>query len=177
MSLYPLIAYPFDVAKTNRILGSSFNKECGDNLGRELVTMYERGLFKNGVFRGILPFLGMGLLNGNFGGNQFDVTGINLLICTTLSQPLNSLMTLRQAINTTSFAEPSYRQVMSNWGANLPKLVTLGYSAALLRNTCLMTAFLPKALGNSWMPMDAGFALGALMISHPFEVARVLIVC
>ena len=43
MSLYPLLAYPFDVAKTNRILNTSFNKECGENLGRELVTMYERG--------------------------------------------------------------------------------------------------------------------------------------
>ena len=40
-----------------------------------------------------------------------------------------------------------------------------------------MTAFLPKTLGNEWMPMDAGFAFGAIVLSHPFEVARVLIVC
>ena len=66
---------------------------------------------------------------------------------------------------------------MSNWGANLPKLVTLGYTAALARNACLMMAFLPKTLGNEWVPMDAGFALGAVALSHPFEVARVLIVC
>ena len=69
MSLYPLIAYPFDVAKTNRILNTSFNKECGENLGRELVTMYERGLFKNGAFRGLIPFVGMGMVNQQFHGN------------------------------------------------------------------------------------------------------------
>ena len=55
--------------------------------------------------------------------------------------------------------------------------MTLGYTAALCRNALLMTAFLPKALGNEWMPMDAGFAFGAIVLSHPFEVARVLIVC
>ena len=80
-------------------------------------------------------------------------------------------------MNMATIAEPSYKQVISNWGANLPKLVTLGYTAALLRNTCLMTAFLPRALGNEWLPMDAGFAFGAILLSHPFEVARVLIVC
>jgi len=66
---------------------------------------------------------------------------------------------------------------MSNWGKNLPRLVTLGYTAALMRNALFMTAFLPKTLGNEWLPMDAGFAFGAVLISHPFEVARVMIVC
>ena len=148
MSLYPYIAYPFDVAKTNRILNTSFNKECGENLGREMVTMYERGLFKNGTFRGLLPFAGMHIINDQLGGNRLDVTGLNLLVCTTLTPPLNPLMTHRQVISTANFAEPSYKQVISNWGANLPKLVTLGYTAAILRNSCLMTAFLPRALGN-----------------------------
>mmetsp|Transcript_1014 Transcript_1014/g.1388 ORF Transcript_1014/g.1388 Transcript_1014/m.1388 type:complete len:142 (+) Transcript_1014:354-779(+) len=66
---------------------------------------------------------------------------------------------------------------MKNWGSNLPKLITLGYTAALTRNTLLMTAFLPKTLGNESLAVDAGFALGAILLSHPFEVARVLIVC
>jgi len=112
-----------------------------------------------------------------FGGFSFDVTGVKLLLCTTLSQPFNNLMTQRQVINSANFAEPSYSQIQKNFGVNLPKLVTLGYSAAFLRNFCLMTAFLPKTLGNEWMPLDAGFALGAVLLSHPFEVARVLIVC
>ena len=177
MSLYPIIAYPFDVAKTNRILNTSFNKECGENLGRELVTMYERGLFKNGAFRGLLPFLGITGANHMLQGNELDVTGIKLLLCTTVCQPLNTLMTHRQVINTANIAEPTYQGIIANWGANVPKLVTLGYTAALLRNTLLMTAFMPRAFGNEWLPMDAGFAFGAILLSHPFEVARVMIVC
>lgn len=67
--------------------------------------------------------------------------------------------------------------MISNWGANIPKLFTLGYTAALCRNALLSTAFLPKTLGNEWMPLDAAFAFGAVLVSHPFEVARTLIVC
>ena len=86
-------------------------------------------------------------------------------------------MTHKQVINSTTFAEPSYRGVMANWGSNIPKLVTLGFTAALCRNALMMTAFLPRTLGNDWIPMDAGFAIGAFVVSHPFEVARVMIVC
>ena len=175
--MYQYIAYPLEVAKTNRILNTNFNKECSENLGKELVAMYERGSFRNGAYRGMLPLFGITAIYNTCGGFKFDVGGLSLVACTTLAQPLNTLMTQRQAINSSTFAEPSYRQILGNWGANIPKLVTLGYTAALFRNAFLMMAFLPKTLGNEWIPMDAGFAFGAVLISHPFEVARVLIVC
>ena len=175
--MYHYVAYPFDIAKTNRILNTSFNRECGENLGKELVALYNRGQMQHGVYRGMLPLFGITFINSSLGGYYFDVSGINLLVTTTLTNPLNTLMTHRQVINSTTFAEPSYRQVMSNWGANIPKLFTLGYTAALTRNALLMTAFLPKTLGSDWAPLDAGFAFGALIVSHPFEVARTLIVC
>lgn len=123
------------------------------------------------------PLAAITLIYNNLGGFTFDVTGMKLLACTTLSQPFNNLMTKRQVINSSTFAEPSYSKIMNEMGANLPKYVTLGFTAALCRNACLMSAFLPKALGNEWMPLDAGFAMGAILLSHPFEVARVLIVC
>ena len=91
--MYQYIAYPFDVAKTNRILNTQFSKECGENLGKELVAMYERGQFRNGAYRGMLPLLGITMINNTFGGYAFDVTGFQLLACTTLTQPLNILMT------------------------------------------------------------------------------------
>lgn len=97
--MYGYIAYPFDVAKTNRILTSSFNKECGDNLFKEVVTMQERGQFRNGLFRGVLPFAGMCVTQNLLGGFNFDVTGIRLLAYTTISNPMNTLMTHRQVIN------------------------------------------------------------------------------
>ena len=145
-------------------------------MGKELVAMYERGQFRNGAYRGMLPLFGITAINNVFGGFSFDVTGIKLLTYTTLAQPFNILMTHRQIINSSTFAEPSYKQVMANWGANVPKLFTLGYTAALCRNAVLMVTFLPKTLGSDWMPLDAAFALGAILVSHPFEVARVLIV-
>lgn len=110
--MYSYIAYPFDVAKTNRILGTSFNRECGDNLGRELVAMYERGQFRNGAYRGMLPLVGMTAISNGLGAHTFDMTGVKLLALTTLSQPLNILMTQRQVINSATFAEPSYGQIM-----------------------------------------------------------------
>ena len=95
-----------------------------------------------------------------------------------MSQPLSTPMTQRQAINTGNFAESSYASIRENFKAtNIAKLVTLGFSAALLRNLCLLTAVLPKSQGNESLVVDAGFAAGAVLVSHPFEVARVLIVC
>lgn len=93
--MYQYIAYPLDVAKTNRILNTSFNKECGENLGKELVAMYERGQFRNGSFRGVLPLLGITAFYNIAGANSFDPTGVKLLIGTTLCQPLNTIMTHR----------------------------------------------------------------------------------
>ena len=69
--------------------------------------------------------------------------------------------------------EMTYSQIVKS---NPIKLATLGFTAALSKNAILMTALLPKTLGNEWLPMDAAFTLGAILLSHPFEVARVLIV-
>ena len=41
--MYQFIAYPLDVVKTNRIIGSQISKEAGENLPREMLTLYERG--------------------------------------------------------------------------------------------------------------------------------------
>ena len=133
--------------KTNRIVNSNFNKECGENLGREMVTLYERGAFKNGGFRGMMPLFGITAINNVFGGFHFDPTGVKLLLCTTLCQPLNNMMTQRQVISGGAMAEPGYRQLMG-MGSQLPRLCTLGYTAALARNAFIMTAFLPRTLGN-----------------------------
>lgn len=64
-------------------------------MGRELVTLYERGQFRNGAYRGVLPLAGITMIYNNFGGYTFDVTGIKLLACTLASQPFNILMTQR----------------------------------------------------------------------------------
>ena len=46
-----LLATPFDVIKTNRILETSLAKEAKNDLGRELSTLYEHGGLQKGLFR------------------------------------------------------------------------------------------------------------------------------
>jgi hypothetical protein len=55
-----LLAYPFDVIKTNRILNTPLSKEAGHNMGREFVSLYEQGGLSRGAFRGLsLPLLAL----------------------------------------------------------------------------------------------------------------------
>ena len=56
------------------------------------------------------------------------------------------------------------------------KLVTLGVTAHIFRNFALSLAIVPREYGSNYEPVQALYALGAILISHPFEVARVLIV-
>lgn len=52
--MYGVLSYPLDVIKVNRIVQSSFAKENGENLPRELVSLYERGLVEKGLYRGLV---------------------------------------------------------------------------------------------------------------------------
>ena len=87
------IAFPLDVVKTNRILNTSFNKECGENLGRELMTLFERGQFRSGLYRGFIPFLMITGWRENFSQN-IDMTLAPMLAAATAAlQPFETLIT------------------------------------------------------------------------------------
>ena len=75
--------------------------------------------------------------------------------------------------------EPSslYREMMFKGG--LPgvfKLFTLGLGAHVCRNFAMSLAFLPRQAGSEDFSVQALYGLGAILASHPFEVARVLII-
>ena len=53
--MYAFLTYPLDVVKTNRIVGSQVTREAGENLPRELVSVYERGTMQTGFYRGLAP--------------------------------------------------------------------------------------------------------------------------
>lgn len=93
--MYYYLTYPFDVIKTNRIINSSWNKECGENITKEISSLQQRGQFRNGLYRGVLPYAGICMVQNLCGGFNFDVTGIKLLAYTTLSNPLHTVMTHR----------------------------------------------------------------------------------
>ena len=57
--MYQFIAYPLDVVKTNRILGTQISKEAGENLPREMVALYERGALQSGMYRGFATGLAL----------------------------------------------------------------------------------------------------------------------
>ena len=56
------------------------------------------------------------------------------------------------------------------------KLVTLGLPTLVARNAILALAFAPRIIGNQSLATDAVAVTAAIAISHPLEVARVLIV-
>ena len=57
-----------------------------------------------------------------------------------------------------------------------PKLFTLGIGSTLARNFCLSFALMPRMYGVHDELFQLLAAFGAVTLSHPFEVARVLII-
>ena len=58
MSFFPLIAYPLEVVKTNRIVAmQNATLESTEELSRDLLKLAERGSLKTGMFRGLLPLI------------------------------------------------------------------------------------------------------------------------
>ena len=55
--MYYALAYPLDVIKTNRILGTPLAKEAGESIPKEFLILYEYGALRGGLFRGMAPFL------------------------------------------------------------------------------------------------------------------------
>ena len=60
--MYSYIANPLDVIKTNRILGTQISKEAGENLPREMLSLYERGAMQSGLYRGLVPAITYGIV-------------------------------------------------------------------------------------------------------------------
>jgi hypothetical protein len=55
------------------------------------------------------------------------------------------------------------------------RLFTLGVVPNVIRSTLLTFAYVPAHYGFTYWPTQFLFAVGAVLISHPFEVARILI--
>ena len=95
--MYQFIAYPLDVVKTNRIIGSQISKEAGENLPREMLTLYERGALQNGMYRGLSTGLVMAATMKIFNDQPIfaQVPYISVAIGTLLTNPLLNLQTMK----------------------------------------------------------------------------------
>lgn len=54
-------------------------------------------------------------------------------------------------------------------------MFTLGLIPSLARNVLVCVGFLPSLIGHNSAPISAAYALGGILLSHPFEVARVIL--
>ena len=59
--------------------------------------------------------------------------------------------------------------------SGVTRLFTLGFIPSLFRNIILGGGFAPLIMGNTYMPLNILYCAGAIVLSHPFEVARVMI--
>lgn len=62
--MYTFLTYPLDVIKTNRILQTNLAKEGAERIPRELLSLYAKGSFQHGLFRGFLYVYAAALING-----------------------------------------------------------------------------------------------------------------
>ena len=171
--MYQFIAYPLDVVKTNRIVGSQITKEAGENLPREMLALYERGALQSGMYRGLAT--GLALSASTRFINDMPLSSaapaLSLAFATVIANPLLNLQTLKQVYKGPEPA--SYMQLFNESGV---RLLTRGLTAHLGRNLLMATALSPIYVGTTDQLTSTLFGLTAVLASHPFEVARVLIV-
>jgi len=185
--MYAFLTYPLDVIKTNRIVGSQLTREAGENLPRELVSVYERGAMQTGFYRGLAPiafFVGargvastLGIRSpleaSSAGSAAWLQSHATVAAATLLMNPLINLSTMKQIFRGSGSESLSYSKLASE--AGMARVFTLGITAHLVRNALLWQT-ISLYDQTSYEPAQLLFGLGALLVSHPFEVARVLIV-
>ena len=176
--MFTLLSYPLSVISANRMAGSGVMKEAGENLPREFLSLYERGELKRGLFRGLGSTLAYALFWSQIAVPS-EVSYQPLLKCvlgTTLLNSLAVMQTRRQILCSETLQNPlSYGKQLAGPSA-IMSAATLGLAPHLLRNLCMCVAFAPQDMGSKNEGLTALYALGACLLSHPWEVARVMIV-
>ena len=88
--------------------------------------------------------------------------------------PFQIVQLNKQVVN--DYNPKSYGTILSETMRSNPiRLFTLGLFPSLFRNVTLAAGFAPSFMGFNYGPLQLLFACGAVLISHPFEVARVLV--
>ena len=87
---FPLLTYPLDIIKTNRILQTSIAKEGAESIPREFLALYEKGGMKQGLYRGFLIGFLAASLQGPFSNDARSGT-VAALALSVITNPLNIL--------------------------------------------------------------------------------------
>lgn len=167
--MYSVLTYPLDIIKTNRILQTSLSKEGAESIPKEFTALYEKGGLNRGLFRGFL----IGYLAANVQGQLTNPGAgtIGAVVLSVLANPFSILQVHKQAFHNSQ--TKSYQQIISEVGAG--RMFTLGLVPSIARNVLVCAGFVPSFLGQSYSTMSVAYALGGILLSHPFEVARVIL--
>jgi hypothetical protein len=87
---FPLLTYPLDIIKTNRILQTSLAKEGAESIPREFLALYEKGGMKQGLYRGFLIGFLAASITGPF-SNDVAAGSTAGLVLSVVTNPLNIL--------------------------------------------------------------------------------------
>lgn len=100
-----------------------------------------------------------------------------MLIGTAMCNVFANAATKRQLINSAAeFEAPQTYKSMFRTPAAIMSMITTGMVPHLIRNLVMCVGVMPKGIGSNDELFMGVFAAGAVAISHPFEVARILMV-
>jgi hypothetical protein len=167
--MYSVLTYPLDIIKTNRIIQSSLSKEGAESIPKEFQVLYEKGGLSKGLFRGL--FIGYLSVKAQEQVTSVQSGVLGAFALSVIANPFSILMVHKQAF--TNAASKSYMQIANDIGYH--RLFTLGLVPSLGRNILVSAGFLPGFLGQEYSPLNVIYALGGILLSHPFEVARVIL--
>ena len=165
-----MLTYPFDIIKTNRILQTSLSREGAESIPREFTALYEKGGLSRGLFRGLfVALLAANVQSGDLNANSgFSLIPIAL---TAACNPFSILQVHKQVFHNNQ--NKSYQQIIGQVGPH--RLFTLGLFPSLARNFLVCAGFYPSFFDQVYSATSLLFAVGGVWLSHPFEVARVIL--
>ena len=165
-----VLTYPLDIIKTNRILQTSLSRDGAESIPREFTALYEKGGLSRGLFRGLL----VALLAAKVQSGEVDAkAGVSFIpiALTAACNPFSILQVHKQVFHNNQ--TKTYSQILNTVGVS--RLFTLGLIPSLVRNFVLCAGFYPSFFDRAYSPTSLLFAVGGVWLSHPFEVARVIL--
>lgn len=130
-----------------------------------------------GLFRGFIPAAICGFLiskNGKLLTERPENIGFGIMLGSVLTNPLQILGVRRQVLHKTVEPTPylqSFKEVTS--GGKYIRIFTLGLIPTLIRNLLMASGLQPATNGFNQTSVAILYTLGGILLSHPFEVARV----
>ena len=167
MSLHSFFTYPLDVIKTNRMVGSKMSLQAHGSLQLEMVALQQGG----NMWRGMLMALPLKRISMYYSGNSIDY--FCGLFTMALLNPLFVMQTKMQIVASEQVSQLSYAQVMKNLNV---KMLYLGVGANFCSNAAISAGFYPMWTGMNDYATHGIAAVAGCIFSHPFEVARAMIV-